>query len=230
MGNWVQIIKSFLNLFLKANCPLCNRPAEAELCKYCQRQLQQCKFAKPEQFWQSDRVFAWGEYGGSLKRAIAAMKYKNHPELAQPLGYWLGETWQKSSIYKKFNKVTVIPIPMYPEKQRKRGFNQAELIAKHFCEYTKLPFQPQGLQRIRETQAQFNLNAAEREKNIEGAFRLGKAFVGSKKLPSKVLLLDDIYTTGATTRAAEKTLRASGIEVCGIAVIATTKKQNYKRE
>ncbi len=220
----MQAFKGFLNLFVKPNCPLCDRPAEAALCQYCQRQLQQCQFAKPEQFWQNERVFVWGAYGGALKRAIAQMKYKNHPELAKPLGYWLGETWRKSPISANLVKVTVVPIPMYPEKQRKRGFNQAELLARSFCDCTGLPLQPQGLERIRDTKAQFGLNAVEREKNLDGAFSLGKAFRG-KRPPGAVLLLDDIYTTGTTIRAAEKALQTSGIQVCGVAAIATTKPE-----
>lgn len=222
MGNWTQVFQGFLNLFMKSNCPLCDRPAEAALCQYCQRQLQQCQFAKPEQFWQNERVFVWGAYGGKLKRAIAAMKYENHPELAKPLGYWLGETWLKSPISAQFAKVTVVPIPMHPEKQRKRGFNQAELLARSFCEYAGLPLQPQGLERIRDTKAQFGLSRSEREKNLDGAFNLGKAF-RAKRPPGAVLLLDDIYTSGATVCAAEKTLQNSGIQVCGVAAIATSK-------
>ncbi len=228
MGNWTDTLKGFLNLFLKSNCPLCQRPAERELCRYCHRQLQGCQLANPGQFWQDPMpVFVWGAYGGTLKRAIAAMKYENHPELARPLGHWLGDAWRNGKGAAGGN-LTVVPIPLHAAKLKKRGFNQAELLAQYFCEVTGLPLQRNGLQRVRETEAQFSLSGAEREQNLAGAFTVGKGF---RHLHSRsVLLLDDIYTTGATVRSAAQTLRSAGISVCGVAAIATTAVLNRPRE
>jgi ComF family protein len=220
MGNWTDTLKGFFNLFLKSNCPLCQRPAERELCRYCHRQLQGCQLANPGQFWQDPMpVFVWGAYGGTLKRAIAAMKYENHPELARPLGHWLGDAWRNGK-GAAGAQVTVVPIPLHAAKLKKRGFNQAQLLAQYFCEVTGLPLERNGLQRVRETEAQFSLSAAEREENLAGAFTVGKGF--RHRHSRSVLLLDDIYTSGATVRSAAQTLRSAGISVCGVAAIATT--------
>jgi len=223
MGTVIEQLKNgLLDLFLKSNCPLCDRPAQGELCVSCQRQLQRCKLATPGDFWQGELpVFVWGNYGGSLKRAIAALKYDNQQQLARPLGHWLGRAWLNSPAATRAKKLTVVPIPMHPIKRKQRGYNQAELIAQNFCDVTGYKQQPLGLERIRETEAQFGLSAQARERNLVDAFVIGKSF--HKHPPnSPVLLIDDIYTTGATVRSAVQILRKQGIQVYGVAAIATS--------
>jgi predicted amidophosphoribosyltransferase len=112
---------------------------------------------------------------------------------------------------------------MHPEKQQQRGFNQAELIATAFCRQTGLP-QVKGLNRRRNTAPQFGLSAIDRAANLANAFEIGAFFSGKNPLKSRptVLLLDDIYTTGATAQAAAQTLRRHQISVYGILAIAKT--------
>ena len=82
-----------------------------------------------------------------------------------------------------------------------------------------------GLERLRATEAQFGLTTSEREQNLAMAFQIGSAF--RRHCPaSPVLLLDDIYTTGATACSAAQTLQQQGITVCGIVALATSKKKN----
>ncbi len=214
-----MVYKSILGLFLKSNCPLCDRSAETELCLYCQRQIQRCQLANPSRFWQKPLpVFAWGEYDGQLKAAIAAMKYENHPQLAKPLGQWLGRAWQNSH-QKGIVKHTVVPIPMHPHKRRERGFDQAELLAQYFCQVTGFPLAKRGLQRVRQTQALFGLSPEERQQEVAKAFDVGAGFRPSPS--DMVLLLDDIYTTGATAKAAVNALKRRGVRVSGVVAMAT---------
>lgn len=220
-----RLKEGLLALFLKPNCPLCDRPAEGECCAACQRQLQRCQLTTPGDFWKGELpVFAWGNYGGVLKRAIAALKYDNQPQLARPLGHWLAQSWLKSPVASRVQKLTVVPIPLHPLKLKKRGYNQAELISQNFCDFTGYKHQPLGLERIRETEAQFGLSAQARERNLADAFRIGKS-LGKHPPHSPVLLMDDIYTTGATVRAAAQILQRQGIQVYGVAAIATSKSQ-----
>lgn len=167
-------------------------------------------------------MFAWGRYGGALKQAIAALKYNNHPQLARPLGHWLGQAWLSSPV-SQAKSLTVIPIPMHPDKWQERGFNQAELIARSFCEQTGLPLQSQGLIRVRHTEAQFGLSAEARVKNLSGAFRVGAGVTGQLVAqPKTILLVDDIYTTGATANAAAQALHQHQVAVYGVVAIAKT--------
>ena len=115
-----------------------------------------------------------------------------------------------------------VPIPLHPNRCKQRGFNQAEIIAKGFCQLTGYKLYSSGLKRIRDTQQMFGLNPAERQNNVKNAFILGKDLA---QLPSSssILLIDDIYTTGTTAREAAKVLQANGITVLGIAAIASSK-------
>ncbi len=219
------MFKGLLSLFLKSNCPLCQRPAESTVCHDCERKLQASRLSNPLQFWQQDLpLFVWGHYEGQLKRAIAVFKYENHPELGEFFGYSLGENWLKCNLLKKFPQLTVIPVPLHAQKQKERGFNQAELIAKAFCHITRYPLQNQGLMRIRNTDALFNLNPQERQANVQQAFRLGRG-LAQQPMKQPILLVDDIYTTGTTARECVKVLNAHQFPVLGVVAIASARPQ-----
>ncbi|MEB3122508.1 MAG: ComF family protein [Snowella sp.] len=218
------MFKGLLSLFLKSNCPLCQRPAESTICHDCERKLQASQLRNPLQFWRQDLpLFVWGHYEGQLKRAIAVFKYENHPELGEFFGYNLGENWLKCNLLKKNPQLTVIPVPLHVEKQKERGFNQAELIAKAFCHITRYPLHNEGLVRIRNTDALFNLNPQERQSQIKQAFCLSQGFPQPpRKQP--ILLVDDIYTTGTTVRECVKVLNAHQFPVLGVVAIASARR------
>lgn len=213
-----QSLRQWSGLVAKSPCPLCQRPTGQPFCLDCHRQLLGCQFAAPG--WRTVShlpVFAWGTYQEPLKRAIAALKYHHQPQLATPLGSWMADAWRRQD--KGLKPAIVVPIPMYAAKQRERGFNQAELLARSFCAMTGLPLQAGGLVRLRATEAQFRMTGAQRLHNLKDAFSLGQAFV--KRSPTQpILLLDDIFTTGATAQSAAQTLRSHGIRVQGIVVLA----------
>ncbi len=220
----MQLWKSFLNLFLQSNCALCQRPTSEEFCEYCHKELQKCCLTDSNSSQNnllSLPVIAWGAYGGAIKRAIAVMKYNNHPEIARPLGEWLGEVWLRECGGK--GSFMVVPIPMHPEKEKKRGFNQAALIAKSFCQTTGLKLKVNGLQRVKKTEALFGLSPTERKETLTQAFDIGKDFRKPPNVP--VILVDDIYTTGTTVNSAVETLSKSGITVSSVAAVAVPKRQ-----
>lgn len=218
---WQQLSQDLLSFVLNPNCALCGRSAEATLCHHCNRQLQQCQLSSPQfQGKGGISVLAWGNYGGLLKRAIAALKYEQQPHLARPLGTYLGKTWLNLS-HRATTQPVVVPIPLHPAKQKQRGYNQAELIARSFCATTGLKLHPQGLKRIKNTEALFGFSPQQREAIIASAFQLGKGL----KSGDRVLLLDDIYTTGTTVQTAQITLQQAGIAVIGVGAIATAKTQ-----
>lgn len=215
-------LQQFLPFLFQQPCPLCRRLSAAELCQDCWQQVQACQVTNPIAFWQSQpRVFAWGSYGGTLKRAITALKYQRQPRLAEPLGRGLAEAWLRARVAESTSLI-VVPIPLHGDKLKLRSYNQAELIAINFCRITNLPLQ-QGLDRTRITSAQAKLSQADRLNNLKGAFSLGKSFL---KHPPRypVLLVDDIYTTGATANSAILTLRKAGIPVYGVATVAIAEK------
>ncbi|MEA5577736.1 ComF family protein [Anabaena sp. UHCC 0451] len=217
------MFKNLLNLFLQSNCPICQRSTSNGICQYCAKQLKSCHLKNPKYLWKQELpVFSWGSYGGTLKRAIAVMKYENQPEIGRLLGQYLGEAWLLNFTSANLNPV-IVPIPLHTKKLKERGFNQAEIIAQGFCEITGLKLKSNGLARIKETKAQFSVSGAEREQNLTNAFTLGSDF--SRRHPdAPVLLVDDIYTTGATAKSAVYVLHESSISVLGLASVATTSK------
>jgi ComF family protein len=215
--HWIQRLRPLADLVLQSACPLCDRPSSQGLCLDCDRQLQQDRLQKPLGSG-TVPVLAWGAYGGTLRQAIAAMKYGQHPELARPLGHHLATLWETSTLAKHHPRPVVIPVPMHDQKQRERGFNQAELIARAFCERTTLPLKPMAVTRTRNTQPLFSLSPTDREAVLKDAFGLSDAV--RKRPPTAVLLVDDIYTTGATLRAIHRVLRQHRVHLCGLAVVA----------
>ena len=119
------------------------------------------------------------------------------------------------TIYRQ--RPVVIPIPLHSQKLKQRGYNQAALIAKGFCRVTGLPFIEHGLIRTKATDAMYGLGLKARQINVTGAFQLGQ------NLPKRVrpiLLIDDIYTTGSTAKAAAVPLMQAGYLIIGLASIA----------
>jgi len=222
------MFKQLLSVFLESRCPFCDRVASWQdnyntsqtICQYCFDKLSSHQFKQQDRrsWWGDLPVFAWGSYDGQLKRAIALMKYDNHPDIGIILGEMLAQAWLESNLIKS-SKAIVIPIPLHREKLKNRGFNQAEKIARGFCQSTGCSLDNRTLIRVKETQAMFNLSPDERTKNLQGAFKL------NKKLPKRpVLLLDDIYTMGTTIKESAKILRRNKVEVIGSIVMAKTRR------
>ncbi len=215
------MLKQIFSLFLKVNCPLCQRPAEDIICDYCEEKLRSCQVDNSQKLWQNDLpVFVWGKYDNYLKKAIANCKYNLNSEVGELLGEWLGEAWLEANLQKRYPKLTVMPIPLHPKKLKTRGFNQAELIANNFCKVTGYRHLPNLLNRIKNTEAMFGLNPEARITNLEKAFSVGKDYPKFKR-NSQILIVDDIFTTGTTVKSAIQVLSKLQIKVLGVAVTAT---------
>jgi ComF family protein len=102
----------------------------------------------------------------------------------------------------------MVPVPLYPGKRRRRGYNQAELLARELSKLCGAPVEPRALVRVRSTMPQARLNRAERENNVRGAFKANEKLKLKLILKGKkILLIDDIYTTGSTLCACAEAMR-----------------------
>lgn len=111
----------------------------------------------------------------------------------------------------------VVPVPLHPAKKRQREFNQAERLAKHLSAATAIPLEAGLLKRVVPTRTQTKLTRQERAENMRNAFAICN---GLKLTGKRILLFDDVFTTGATTSACAKTLRAAGAEEVAVWTLA----------
>lgn len=143
-------------------------------------------------------------FDGVIRTAIHQLKYRGASSLAPFLASVLGATLERRPL----DADLLVPVPLHPRRQRERGFNQADLIADRLAEISDLPLPTRGLlERTELRPPQVGLNAAARRHNVRGAFdcRLPDLVRGQR-----VLLVDDVMTTGATLEACAEALTAAG--------------------
>ncbi len=147
---------------------------------------------------------------------MAQIKYKNKREYLDFFGAAMAKRYEKAVA--RMGVEVIVPVPVHPSRRRVRGFNQAEVLAGVLGEKLEIPVEPKVLIRKKKTRPQKELSAAERLKNLSGAFAAGEGSDGIKR----VLLVDDIYTTGSTIEACSRVLRNAGVEKVYFAVICMT--------
>jgi len=155
--------------------------------------------------------FAVAYASGVMRDAIHQLKYSDQSRLADPLAAFLIRWWEMNPLPTDL----VIPVPLHPQREKERGYNQAELLSRRLSAAFGLPHETKSLSRTRYTQPQVGLGAIERQKNVAGAFRCIDGMVAGRS----ILLIDDVTTTGATLEAAALALKGAGVrEVWGLTV------------
>jgi ComF family protein len=158
---------------------------------------------------------AFGLYQGSLQEAIHRWKYEGKTYLNPFFGKWMAEGFYRYWDADLFG--LLIPVPLHKQRLRERGFNQALLLAKELSHRTGIPYLKRVLQKRRPTIPQANLSGKEREKGVRGVFLV----IGREKVEGKsILLVDDVYTTGATVNECSKVLMAAGAERVDVFTLA----------
>jgi ComF family protein len=146
------------------------------------------------------------------------IKYQKQKELL-----FIFKKWIKS--FPEFYSSVIIPVPLHFSSWKKRGFNQSEVLASFLSALTFMPVDYCHLIKTAATDSQSTLSRKEREMNLKSAFE----WVGKKSPPKKVLLVDDIFTTGSTLRACAGALRKAGVEeVCGWTLFRTPEVGIFK--
>ena len=142
---------------------------------------------------------------GIVRRLIHEFKYHQREYLRHVIGDWLAEVMNDSRLHSaQFD--AIVPVPLHPAKHRERGFNQAVLLARSLSARTSLPVKL-ALERVRYTKTQTAFDRAERMQNLRNAFRLR---AGQDVQGSRVLLVDDVLTTGSTLSECARLLKKSG--------------------
>ena len=213
------------------NGPLCARCGDAlaaPLLSPASALCRPCRLVPPP----FERAVAYGPYEGRMKAAIHALKYDRLHAAARGLGRMLAAAIGQLA-GEAPAEMLVVPVPLHKSKYAQRGFNQARLLATHALAFLgkshtewRLALASSTLMRLRATQSQAGLTPRQRRLNVHGAFTVSDpAAVAGKH----ILLIDDIFTTGSTARAAAKTLMDAGAASVWVATLARAGSLGYYR-
>jgi ComF family protein len=161
-------------------------------------------------------LWVTGLYEDPLRLAIQALKYEGRRQVAGPLGQLLAATYRRQTRGRaRLRFDAVLPVPLHPKRQAERGYNQSALLARGLARGVGLPVREDILYRSRHTPPQVGLDMGKRRANVAGAFACQPGHPLLKGC--RLLLVDDVCTTGATLAACAEALRAAGAsEVWGL--------------
>lgn len=191
----------------KPICELCGRPFSGDaaslgeahwLCRLCRAST-----------YAFERARSYGIYNHTMHRAVLLLK---HEEMA-PFGRWFAKRIAEviNEDPKHLRADVVVPVPLHHTRMRERGYNQAEMIAAPLARLLRLPCEPRALTRIRPRPDKLILSRSERWKSVQGAYQVSAGNSHAAKIKSRaVLLVDDVFTTGATLDACARALRKAG--------------------
>lgn len=153
------------------------------------------------------RTLAACAYAFPLDALVQQLKFGGRLPLARPLGRLLADAVRRETGLRDGNPLpaALLPVPLHPARERQRGFNQAEAIARVVATEMRIPLLADAVRRRRDTPAQSGLDLAARRRNLQGAFTV------RGPLPAHVALVDDVITTGSTMAALATVLRRRGV-------------------
>ena len=192
----------------RRGCPLCGLPSEGGGSHRCveRGRLQFIRSA--------------AEFSGAMRKALHALKYSSDRFLADELIRLAGPHWMLPN----WEFDTLVPVPLGRERERTRGYNQSLLLAGALSRSMGIPVSADVLRRVRETQSQVGLSRVERKQNMEGAFR------AAPMAGRRILLVDDVCTTGATLRSCAAALAEAGAAAVGALTLARAPEPGAGRE
>jgi ComF family protein len=223
---WLHAFGSVFFPHLCAACGSDNIATDEAICHHCIAHFPLTGFAAQpgnpveKLFWGRIPVSAacsqfYFTRSSSIQNALHALKYKGNKDAGVVLGRLLGYSLVQSNRFGNID--AIVPLPLYPQKEKSRGYNQAAIIATGMQEVLKIPVITDAISRIRYTDSQTNKNRIDRWKNVGDVFSMQEAALLKGK---NILLTDDVITTGASLEACGETLLKANIGELYIATLA----------
>lgn len=224
----MNILSAISSLFYPRECPVCKRILVTGEDIFCTECLVKFPWADPDlqsmgNYFNSlpksirpEKLFSLFHYntGEDTKNLLFSIKYHNRPKLAYNIGRMLGE-----HIKEHLKGDIIIPIPLHPKREAERGYNQSVQIAKGVSHITGIPYSTDVLVRTKHTKTQTEQNREHRIASMDGAFTLKNSSAIEGK---RVILIDDVITTGATIGACLQAISNSNVKNITLACVART--------
>ena len=212
-----------LDLIFPPKCIFCGRLLEPgtdiRICVDCHPKiihhkgsLSKCFENKAKSF---DKVIAACEYEGIIREALIRFKFYNKPGYGKTFASLLLEAIRKIDDLPPIDMI--MSVPLHKKRKRTRGYNQSLILARHISRWTGIPERSAILARVRNTDVQSLLDAKKRAENVQGAFSVT---AHEKIKGKKVLLIDDIITTGSTIDECCRVLKEAGVSYAAAAAVA----------
>ena len=160
--------------------------------------------------------YKFAKHGG-VQRLLHHLKYKSCPEVGELAGMWFAHAIKSAGLRESFD--LLVPVPLHAAKQRRRGYNQCDQIAKGMAEVLEIPWSHNVLTKPKHTQSQTRKSRWERSENVAQGFEVADA---AAIAGLRVLLIDDVMTTGATLGVGAKVLLKNGAQEVSVAALAAT--------
>lgn len=223
------MFSDFLSLIYPECCEACHTPlvkGEELICTGCRMDLPQTHYHKEDESALAIRfhglskiAYAVAYYkftkSGRVQKMLHRLKYGNMPELGAHLGRWYGHTLSEAGYNSRSD--VIIPVPLHKTRLRKRGYNQSAAIAYGLHRSLGIPVAENALVRVRKTSTQTKKGRIDRLEGLSGAFEVKDK---SSVYGRRIMLVDDVITTGATLLACMDVLHAAGAKEIGVVALA----------
>ncbi len=211
----MHIIESIVNLVYPTTCGICGKIYKEEICPRCMQKISKIMKNKIEYKNNLKHIYLF-KYKGIIREKIIDYKFNNKAYLYKTFAKIILKNKKICGILKSYD--IIIPVPISKKRKIKRGYNQTELIAKYIANNVEnLQCEVNIVKKQKEIVPQSTLTRQERIKNVEGAYMVQEK---SKIADKKIIIFDDVYTTGSTTTECQKILKQAGAKVVDVLTIA----------
>lgn len=196
---------SLLDWIYKKRCYFCKSSSESvKMCSKCFEELEFLPVQVNRKF-NNVNIYCAGVYSKNLQKMIRGLKYHRQKDLAYYQAKFMWLYWQRLGLTQNFQ---IVPVPIFPKRKKKRKYNHMELVAEEFAKLSGYEVNFELIKRVKDTKPQYKLNKSQRTMNLSNAFEVNKDKLIKGK---KILIIDDICTTGSTFEEMIKEFNNVGI-------------------
>ena len=219
----IKILEKIIYIIYPQTCSICGYLNTKSLCNKCKLKLKK-EFEFQEDDYSNNtninfkKHYYFFKYQELIRNQIISLKFQEKPYVFKTISTFLENNQKDFEKLKKYDIILIVPVSK--QRKKERGYNQSELIGKEIAKMLNIKILSNVLIKIKNTPAQSTLNKSEREKNIKNVYKVHKI---EKIKNKKILIFDDIYTTGNTVNECSKQLITEGISKENISILTIAK-------